>query len=141
LIRYLDTSILVAALTIEAKTAEVQLWLSRQPVDDLAISEWVTAEFSAALSIKLRNRQIDPKHRAEALTSFARMSSDNFEILPVLSSHFRTAARSAENYELGLRAADALHMAIAVDYGATLCTLDKRLAKAASALGCAVELL
>ena len=36
---------------------------------------------------------------------------------------------------------NALHLAIAVDQGATLCTLDRRLAEAGQALGLKVELL
>lgn len=135
MILYLDTSVVVAALTREGRTSDIQLWLGRQPINDLAISEWVIAEFSAALSIKMRERQIDPKHRADALAAFGRLSTGSFEVLAVLGAHFRTAARFSENYALGLRAADALHLAVAADRGAKLCTLDKRLEKAAAALG------
>nr|QQZ51955.1 PIN domain-containing protein [Phenylobacterium glaciei] len=62
-------------------------------------------------------------------------------IAPVSAAHFKTAARFADQYALGLRAGDALHLAIAVDQGATLCTLDRRLAEAGQALGLKVELL
>ena len=48
---------------------------------------------------------------------------------------FRVAARIADQHKLGLRAGDALHLAIAADHGATIATLDKRLADAALALG------
>ena len=141
MILYLDTSVVVAALTSEARTSDIQRWLSQQPIDDLAISEWVVAEFSAALSIKMRERQIDPKRRADALAAFARLSTGSFEVLAVLGAHFRTAARFSENYVLGLRAADALHLAVAADHGAKLCTLDKRLEKAATALGVKASLI
>ena len=69
---YLDTSLLVAALTHEAQTARVQAWLDAQAADDLAISDWVGAEFSAALSIKRRLGQMGADHRADALAAFAR---------------------------------------------------------------------
>jgi predicted nucleic acid-binding protein len=141
LIRYLDTSLLVAALTREAKTEAAQTWLGKQRPDELAISEWVTTEFSAALSIKLRTGQIDAGHRADALALFARLRTDTLTILPVQGAHFRTAARFADQHALGLPAGDALHLAIAADHGATLYTLDQLLAEAGSAVGVSTQLL
>jgi len=74
---YLDTSLLVAALTNEAETERIQGWLGGQAEDDLAISDWVVTEFSSALSIKLRAGHIEPAHRADALAMFARLTTDN----------------------------------------------------------------
>lgn len=65
---YLDTSLLVAALTNEAETARMQSWLGEQQEDNLAISDWVATEFSSALSIKLRTGRLGMSDRAEALT-------------------------------------------------------------------------
>jgi uncharacterized protein len=51
---YLNTSLLVAALTNEPDTERMQGWLGQQAEGDLAISDSVATEFSSALSIKLR---------------------------------------------------------------------------------------
>jgi predicted nucleic acid-binding protein len=138
---YIDTSILVAALTNEAETLRMQTWLGEQAAGDLTISEWVATEFSAALSIKIRTGQIEARHRAEALAAFRRLLADSFATLPISSAQFRTAARFADQHVFGLRAGDALHLAIAADHGATIATLDRGLAEAASALGVSARLL
>jgi uncharacterized protein len=122
-------------LTNEAETGRVQAWLADKPADETAISDWVTTEFSSALSIKLRSGQIEAVHRADALAMFTRLSADSFIVLPFSGLQFRTAARFADQYALGLRAGDALHLAICADHGATLCTLDHRLSEAGPALG------
>jgi hypothetical protein len=138
---YLDTSVVVSALTNEAGTARVQEWLGAQTPGDLAVSDWVAAEFSAALSIKLRNGDLEADHRAEALAMFARLCVDSLAVLPVSRAQLRGAARFADRHRLGLRAGDALHLAICADRGAELCTLDRRLGEAGPTLGVRTRLL
>ena len=115
-------------------------WL-RSHSEALAVSDWVVTEFSAALSIKVRTKQIDVEQRVVALVSFSRLCAENLSLLPVERRHFRGAATFAERYERGIKGGDALHLAIAFDHGATLCTLDRRLNEAGPALGVATLLV
>jgi predicted nucleic acid-binding protein len=135
LILYVDTSAVIAVLTREAGSAKVEAWLQSQAPDELAISEWVVTEVSSALSLKLRTRQISPEVRADALAIFSRIAAESFQILPVSGAHFRVAAQFADREALAIRAADALHLAICATNGASLCTLDRRMAHAAQELG------
>jgi predicted nucleic acid-binding protein len=132
---YLDTSPLIAALTNEAETERMQSWLSQQAEDNLVISDRVATEFSSALSVKLRARNIEAAHRAEALAMFTRLAVDTFTVVLVSRLQFRTAARFADQHTLGLQAGDVLHLVICAGHGATLCTLDRRLSDVASTLG------
>ena len=74
-------------------------------------------------------------NRADALTAFARLRADSFVVLPVSGQHFRSAARLADQHSLGLRAGDALHLAICVDLGATICSLDRRFGEVRPLMG------
>jgi len=135
LILYFDTSVLVAALTAEANTAQIQAWLAKQDQAALAISDWTVTEFSSALSLKLRSGKISLQERAKALATFTQMTLNTLRKFSVSPENFHTAAGFADQYELGLRSGDALHLAVCATHGATLCTLDKRLSQAAPILG------
>lgn len=132
---YLDTSLLVAALTNERRTNDVQAWLAGQPGGQLTVSDWVVTEFSGALSIKLRSGALQTSHRADALAMMTTLCEQSFAVLPVDRRDFRTAAHLANQFETGLRSGDALHLAVAFNRGMRIQSLDQGLVNAAHKLG------
>lgn len=138
---YLDTSALVAALTPEAATARVQAWLAGQDGGALAISGWTIAEMASALAMKVRTETLSLEQRARVLAAWRRMIDESLVLEPVTGTHFELAARFLDQQDLGLRAGDALHLAIAFHRGMTVVTLDQRLAEAGTTLGITTMLL
>lgn len=141
MIFYLDTSLLVAALTNEPRTDEAQRWLAARGAGELAVSDWTITELSGALSIKQRTGQLRPHDRAEALGLFASLREESFEVLPLSRLDFHTAARFADQYSTGLRSGDALHLAVAANHGLRLVSLDRGLVEAAEAIAVNATLL
>lgn len=136
---YLDTSVLVAMLVSEAHSPRVLAWLDATAPGARLISDWCHTEVSSALSLKVRTGQLSLELRAAAASAWNALHAANFPTLMVLPEHFETAARFAARHDLGLRAGDALHIAIAQHAGHTLATLDQRMADAALQLGIPVE--
>ncbi|HTV68641.1 MAG TPA: type II toxin-antitoxin system VapC family toxin [Rhizobiaceae bacterium] len=132
---YVDTSVMVAAIIPEQASERVRGWLEKQSADDLSVSDWTVTEFSSALSIKMRSGRLAIDDRNTVLEAFSRIVEESFERFRVERADFTAAARFAERHDLGLRAGDALHVAIAIANGTRLATLDKTLAKAATAAG------
>jgi len=136
---YIDTSALVAVLVSEPATPRVNAWFRAQVPGTIFISDWTHTEISSALSLKLRTGEITLETRAAALAAFAGMATTSLPTLAVAEEHFEAAARFVAQHELGLRAGDALHLALAKDGGFALVTFDQRMADAALQLGVPVE--
>jgi predicted nucleic acid-binding protein len=134
---YADTSVLITALTDEARAKEVFVWLESPAarLGGIMISDWTITEVSSALSLKVRVGAIDEARRVAAIALFERMIDESLVVAPIAHSTFRAAARLAGQPGLALRAGDALHLAVAVEQGVAVCTLDRAMATAAASLG------
>ncbi|MCW0001460.1 type II toxin-antitoxin system VapC family toxin [Pararhizobium sp. YC-54] len=138
---YVDTSVLVSSLTNEMDTRRAQEALLRHESGALYISQWSITEFSSALSLKERVGGIGAGDAKRVRAQFYQMIEASLEVLDVSNQHFKLAASFTEDPELALRSGDALHLAIAFDHRMTICTLDKKMARAGSLLGISTDLL
>ena len=138
---YLDTSLIVSVIAAETTTAAAQTWIVNQADASLSISGWVVTEVSAALALKIRTRAITVDQRATALALFRRLIRDRMTVVPIADTAFREAARFADDPATALKAGDALHLAIADQFGATLFAFDRQQAAAGPVVGVPTRLV
>lgn len=136
---YCDTSLLVAALARESETERVLAWLRSLNGRELCTCSWTVTEFSSALAMKYRRRELSAPQRAEIQTSWRALLDSSLALISFPEPAFDLAARFCEMSGAVLRAGDALHLAVASLSGSSLATLDHAMAEAAVAVGVAVE--
>ena len=80
--------------------------------------------------------------RASVLATFNKLVAESLNVLPVTAGHFKSASQFVDHHTLGLRAGDALHLAVAAAaHGSLVCTLDRRLAGTGPVLGVPTQIL
>ncbi len=135
---YCDASLIVAVLAPERHSAVATRWIEEQR-DALAISPWVSTEVASALAMKRRRGLMSAPDRTAVLAGWQALVIRSFLVTPITTHHFTMAETLVDSGPRGLRASDALHLAIAVDRGFAMATLDDDLEDAARASGIAVE--
>jgi uncharacterized protein len=131
---YIDTSVLIAYLVPEKYSAQADLALRDSAHRPLALSAWTETELMSAFGIKCRTGQIEDSDRRKVLAQYEDLR-DHFVHLTVLDDDYRNAARLLQNWRLGLRAGDALHLAVSHRHACVILSLDERLVKAGQQLG------
>ncbi|MFT4256557.1 MAG: type II toxin-antitoxin system VapC family toxin [Pseudoxanthomonas sp.] len=134
----MDTSAAVALLTHEPDSARVAAQLAAT-FEPIASSEWLITEFASALAAKQRARLLRPTHVKAAMEAFGQWADAGLRLLPVSRAAYLRAARLCGDAKTGLRAGDALHLAVAMEAKIpTLLGLDATMNVAARKLGLAV---
>ena len=122
---YVDVSVWIALLTNEASSTALKSWLESE-TDVLLTSRWSVVELSSALSIKVRRMELLEEQALALAGRFDALVSAQVRLVPVASLDYDHAAALCRNAASGLRAGDALHLAVAARARAThLITLDK----------------
>ena len=138
MITYVDSSVLLPTLIAEPTTEAVYDFLGAGD-RKLLISDFAAAEVASALSRLVRRAVLTGADASERLADFEVWRAAMSAPVDIAASDARLAYIYVRRFDLGLRAPDALHLAIARRVDATLATLDRRLAKAARDLGIAVD--
>ncbi len=100
-----------------------------------AVSHWTLVEFSSLIARKVRMDRLDAGSAARADAQFESMVDTSFTVLLPSAADFDLARHYLGRSETGLRAGDALHLAIANNhYAAAIYSLDKILLKAGKIL-------
>ena len=133
---YFDTSFVVPYILPEATSNRIQKFFEQHHGDELTTSDVTRVEFTSMLAREVRVGGLTAPTAREADERFEVIMSRSFIVLLPDRSDFELCKRFLLQFATGLRAADALHLAIATNHGARhFYTLDRKLQKAAKLVG------
>jgi predicted nucleic acid-binding protein len=138
---YFDTSFLVPLILPEATSDKITAFVRELPAGQFTISQWTRVEFSSLIARVVRMGGLDGRAAAHADARFEVMVDESFSVLLPNAGDFDLAKEYLGRFETGLRAGDALHLAIARNHRAgAIYSLDKILLKAGKILGMPVSM-
>ena len=130
---YADTSVLVAFVFDEPRSDRVRDWF-RRATQGIIVSDLARLEFPAVVTRSTRTGRLSPSEASAALASFDLLAARS-RPLRHDRADFAAAEMLVRDFATKLTAPDALHLASAKNAGATLATLDVRLAETARGQG------
>lgn len=137
---YFDTSFLTPLFRPEATSRQVQPFVAGLATASLAVSHLVRIEFSSLLAREVRMRSLAEPDAAALDRAFEDTLRRSFAVLTPAPADFDLARQFLNDYATGLRAGDALHLAIARNRDArAIYSLDKAFLKAGRHLGLPVS--
>jgi len=128
---YFDTSFLAPLIFPEATSQKIARFVRRLAVEEFTVSHWTRVEFSSLIAREVRIGGLDVQAASMADAQFEAMLQESFSILLPKSDDFDLAKHFLGRFETGLRAGDALHLAVANNHrAAAIYSLNKKLVKA-----------
>jgi predicted nucleic acid-binding protein len=110
---YFDTSFLAPLVLPESTSEKIAAFVRRLPVEELTVSHWTRVEFSSLIARDVRMSVLDAAAGERADARFEAMVDASFAVLLPNADDFGLAKRYLGKFNTGLRAGDALHLAIA----------------------------
>jgi uncharacterized protein len=138
---YFDTSFLAPLVLPESTSEKIAAFVRTLPVEELTVSHWTRVEFSSLIARDVRMSVLDAAAGARADARFEAMVDASFAVLLPNADDFGLAKRYLGKFNTGLRAGDALHLAIAGNrQAAAIYSLDKGLLMAGRLLDLPVRM-
>ena len=135
---YLDVNVIVPLFAIDPLNERAEKAL-RGLHDDLIVSNFSAAEFSAVIARRVRTRDLRAGEARAAFSNFDTWCARHTQLVEIDSSDIAGATGLMRRLDLSLRTPDALHIAMVQRAGCKLLTFDRTMATAARTLG--VELV
>jgi predicted nucleic acid-binding protein len=129
---YLDASVLLPLFIEEARTHDAHENLRGNV---LVISDFAIAEFSSGVARRSRLGEINESGAASVYAAFDAWTANAARRESLTAGDIRVATSLVRRLDLGLRAPDALNIAIAQRCEANLLTFDGNMARSARSLG------
>lgn len=133
---YFDTSFLTPLVRKERTSAQIARFMAGLPTGHLAISRWTEVEFASLLARDVRMGAMNAAEACATETLFEEVVAQSLVVWLPEAEDYDLARRYLRRHETGLRAGDALHLAIAANHDArAIHSLDKTMIKAGRLLG------
>lgn len=134
---YLDTSVLVSLLWEDVHTSRAKVFVAAvRP--SLLVSDLAEAEFAAVAARLVRMAAMTQDEALALFGLFDAWTAREGQRVAAMPADMALATAWIRRLDLNLRAADAIHIALADRLEATLVTFDDAMAAAARTLGVAV---
>lgn len=120
---YVDTSVLASLFLTDVNSAPARAAMQAMTVPP-TVSTFAAAEFAAVVGRKLRTGSLAPDRATGILGKFDGWCVAQAEMVDVEPADHRLAASFVRRFDLGLRAPDALHIAVCQRLRLPLLTFD-----------------
>lgn len=133
---YFDTSFIAPLFLSEPDSERIENVVHSLRSGSVAVSHWTHVEFASLLGRRVRMKELTERQAAQVLALFEQLIADSYHVILPTVGDYELAVHLLENRRAGLRAGDALHLAIAQTHHAEqFYTLDAGLLKAAETYG------
>ncbi len=132
---YVDTSFIAPLIIAEAASDAVEATVMKVKPGELATSHWARVEMASLIARKLVMGELDATEAAALRREFQQMLDETFRLLLPTAADYDAARDYLDVSKTGLRAGDALHLAVAANHSAKkIWSLDQRFIKAGKLL-------